>query len=163
MRKTLFAGLLTAAILTLTLSGCKNPAATGGEDKGSTPIVKEAFFLASDVSEGTTLGSARASALTEINKNTNCYLAFVVKDIDKDITNVQISPYSDFDDWVGWVWKTPVNKEEFFTTGEVAFEHLDTSTISYMTGTNKTIYVRAIDSKGNISTLYSITGLSINQ
>ena len=89
--------------------------------------------------------------------------AIKVQDDDQDILRVNFAPVRNFDVYNGWKYNNPVpsNSDTLYDTGKVDFDDFDTDAKALFKNTS-TIYVRAIDAKGNISDIYEITGMNIN-
>ena len=157
MKKNLLAGLLTSAIIILSLTGCKN-----NVDTGTSPKILGAFFASGNWSTSNDFDSVEQNyKITELNLNrASDRLVFKIEDPDKDFTEIQFSPDKNFDFSYGW-------KELDYSTEEEVWDYVRCGwnieakyKVNYIQF-NQPIYVRAIDKKGNISKTFTIENITI--
>lgn len=152
--KKLLLGLLAAAVVTLTLAGCKN-----NSDNGTAPIIHDAFF-ASDTDDTSFSNTKTQYKLTTLSlSNTTDLIVFDVEDPDFDITEIAISTKSDFSTyyhWTGLQWNNEVAR--FWSALTCGW---NTSQKSNYVQSNSPVYVKAIDSNGNESEVFTIPGITI--
>ena len=159
MKKTFLLGLLAAAIMTLTLTSC-NP------DPGTPPTLIGAMFTKkSDITQSTTWNTATTKEVKELSTSQDYYLCVRWDDPDLDVVDVAICLDDKFNPYWHWgplTFNSP--KQDMWTTLGFALTEpdLDRNPKSMFANiTNKTLYVRVTDSKGNNSALYPITGVTV--
>ncbi len=166
MKKTLITGLLAAAIITLTLSGCKNPAAETAEDKGTVPTLYE-FFITNnnadfsggsiDINNETKYPRLHEVTLESNTDNpTHLYkLVLYYTDPDMDATKMEISVYPDFrNNWLSGSFTQSYNPQITWYYDQ------------YVPGTNPgtiTVYVRITDKKGNVSNVVTYSANAVTE
>ena len=155
MKKTLFIGLLAAAIMALSFTGCKNNA-----DLGTAPKLTDFFITTNSESSvsSTELNTLqRITTVTTYPDNTpkdNATVKYrevlVYNDPDIDIVRIEFS----FDNF-----QTIITDDEF--TQDYEYEILTYKNQYYYDSNiprNPTTYsVRLVDSKGNVSNVLSIS------
>ena len=159
MKKLLqVSAVLIAAVLLF--AGCKSNV----EDKGEPPVVEDVFLTGAVNFTDLTWTQAEAYKTTTITLANTPNLVIALTDIDHDISQVQISTDSAFESWIYWEWKPEnyVQKDSWWTVCTISTTNLKAETIANLKGTNKTVYVRAMDSKENYSEVKSLTGITIN-
>lgn len=153
MKKTLFVGLLAAAIMAISFTGCKN-----GPDLGTAPQLTD-FFITNN---NATVNSTTVSSLTRITsvtvypngtdednatqkyKEVLCY-----NDPDKDIVKVEFS-FNNFNTIIkDDITQDYLNEILSYQNQYYIESQIPNSTVTYS--------VRVIDSKGNVSNTKSIT------
>ena len=152
--KKLLLGLLAAAVVTLTLAGCKN-----NEDTGTAPIIHDAFFASNtdDTSYSNTKTQYKLTTLS-LSKHTDL-IVFDVEDPDLDITEITISTKSDFSTYYHWTGLKFNNEvARFWSALTCGWREINPT--NYIIS-NSPIYVKVIDSKGNESEVFTITGITI--
>ncbi len=161
MKKTFLLGLLAAAIMTLTLTSC-----SPNVDTGTAPTITGALFVkASDVDEYTSWDTVVNREAKELSTTQNYTLCVRWNDPDLDVSEVAISLDNKFVTY--WYWgpltfNSP--KQDMWTTlvFDLTEPNLNRNPRSIFANiTNRTLYVRVTDSKGNISTLYQIDGVTV--
>lgn len=160
MKKTLLIGLLSSAILALSLTGCKNNA---DPDNGTSPKILGAFFASSTGNSNASYDYVEENyKITELNLNRfSDWLVFAIEDPDHDFTEIQISPQSNFD--INYHWDKmdySTAEEQFWTSVRCGWNIEEEKKINYIQF-NQPIYVRAIDKKGNISKTFTIENITI--
>lgn len=158
MKKTLFVGLLAAAIMAISFTGCNN-----NVDPGTAPTIKGAFIMTSTDYADTTIqywNDALTHAKTDLSLSGDYCLAISMEDPDKDIVEVVISKEITFDNW--WHWENlKYNNESFWTGLRINFSTMSASDKESFKMTNGSFYVKVIDSKGNVSNIKSVSGITV--
>ncbi len=165
--KKLLLGLLTLAIITLTLTSCQQP--TAAAYTGSAPQDVEAFFIkTSELESSMTWNQAIAKRQTTLTKSIDYKLCVWWKDLDKNTTKLQISPNAGFNSV--WQWEFTLNNPERQETGiwsafTITFAGSSAKAVEtrnfFANQTASPYYVRLVDSMGNISAVYTIQSLTI--
>ena len=154
--KKLLLGLLAAAVVTLTLAGCKN-----NSDNGTAPIIHDAFF-ASDTDDNSFSNTKAQYKLTTLSLNNKTDLiVFDVEDPDLDITEISISTKSDFSTYYHWTDLKFNNEVARFWSALTCGWNIDASKKPNWVLSNSPIYVKAIDSNGNESDVFTIPGITL--
>lgn len=164
--KKLLLGLLTLAIITLTLTSCQQPTAAA-TIAAHTPIVTGAvFFEEADVptSGGMTWGTALEKKKTILSKSTNYRLGVFYKDSLADAKDIALSTNSSFTgEYWHWYW-TPDGTDDpkgCWRALQVSFTSNSTLRATFPNQSNGNLYIRVTDSAGNVSSVYTITGITI--
>ncbi len=155
MKKLLqVSAVLIAAVLLF--AGCKN-----NVDNGTAPVIHDAFF-ASDTDNESLTNTKAQYMITELKLNrTTDELVFQVEDPDCDICEISISTKRDFSTyyhWTGLKWNNEVAK---FWASLTCGWNIEASNKPNYVQTNSPVYVKAIDSKGNESDVFTIPGITI--
>ena len=158
MKKSLFVGLLAAAIMAISFTGCKN-----NVDPGTAPTITGAFMMTSEDYDDESIylwNDALTHAQTDLSLSGDYRLAIKMEDPDKDIVEVVISKEITFDNW--WHWTDLKYTSEAFWTGlRINFSTMTASDKESFKMTNGTFYVKVIDSKGNVSNIKSVSGITV--
>jgi len=157
---TLATVLLTAALF---FTGCSN-AANSGDSNGTAPSLDYAFFVPyTDSNPYATFEEAQAAEIKTISFTNKAALVIAVKEPDLDFKKLFISPTEDFEHYIYWNWNSSPTNADFYSWCTLSTVNLSDATMNSFVGTNKTIYVKAMDSKGNYSNIKTITGLKITR
>jgi hypothetical protein len=158
MKKTLFVGLLAAAIMAISFTGCKN-----NPDLGTAPTITGAFMMTSEDYDDKSIylwDDALTHAQTDLSLSGDYRLAIKMEDPDKDIVEVVISKQITFDNW--WHWTDLKYTSEAFWTGlRINFSTMTASDKNDFKMNNGTFYVKIIDAKGNKSNIYPVSGITV--
>ncbi len=156
MKKSLFVGLLAAAIMAISFTGCKN-----NVDPGTAPTITGAFMMTSEDYESIYLwDNALTHAQTDLSLSGDYRLAIKMEDPDKDIVEVVISKQITFDNW--WHWANLKYTSGAFWTGlSINFSEMTSDEKEAFKMENGTFYVKLIDSKGNESNIKSVSGITV--
>ena len=154
--KKLLLGLLAAAVVTLILAGCKN-----NTDNGTAPIIHDAFFASN--TDNTSYSNTKTQyKLTNLSlSNTTDLIVFDVEDPDLDITEITISTKSDFSTYYHWTGLKFNNEVARFWSALTCGWNIEASKKSNYVQSNSPVYVKAIDSNGNESEVFTIPGITI--
>lgn len=148
--------------LSLALSACKH-------DVGTAPVINDAFF-ASQCDNNATFNQTKASYETKhlhpSSSSDTSELEILITDLEKDFNELQISYSSDFssflrrsitvnedDDTTIWIWNYTKNIWDAFYEDQQEYLASQSSI---------TIYLRVSDSQGNMSDVFSISGLTMD-
>ena len=156
MKKTLFVGLLAAAIMAISFTGCNN-----NVDPGTAPTIHGVIILTQSDYENTNYwNDALPLAQTNLSLSGNYRLSIKMEDPDKDIVEVAICKNSSFDDY--WHW-TGLSWDDVAFWGGVSlnFSTMTTAQKESFKMDNGTFYVKIIDSKGNESNIKSVSGITV--
>lgn len=166
MKKNLILGLLLAAI-TITLTACGGSSSS----KSSAPVINKAFLALKSSIDDNSDDIKDSWKATTISLKQDSVIVFDITDEDKDVDIIYMSlvepktdddifqTWPDYGDYIDpeesnwWDWINLCSSDSWIHKAEKA---------SYKTSllaANK-IYILAIDSKGNKSNVYEITGLS---
>ncbi len=157
---TLAAVLLTAALF---FTGCSN-ASNSGESNGTAPTLDYAFFVPyANSNPYANFTEAQAAEIKTISFTNKAVLVIAVREPDLDFTKLYISPTEDFENYIYWTWNSSPINADFHTWCTLSTVNLSDATMNSFVGSNKTIYVRGKDSKGNYSNIRTITGLTITR
>ena len=156
MKKTLLLGLLAAAIMTLSFTGCKN-----NPDLGTAPKIKGVIILTpSNYTNTFYWDDAVPLAETNLSLSSDYRLAILMEDPDIDIVEVVISKEITFNNW--WHWTNlEYTKEAFWSGLSINFSEMNSENKEAFKMENGTFYVKLIDSKGNESNIGSVSGITI--
>ena len=161
MKKTFLLGLLAAAIMTLTLTSC-----SPNVDTGTEPTILGALFVqASDISDNITWNTAINKEVKELSTTQNYTLCVRWNDPDLDVADVAIcldTKFNPYWHWDGFNFENPKTDMWVILGFNLTEKNLNYNPKSMFANiTNRTLYVRVTDSKGNISAVYPITGVTI--
>ena len=156
MKKTLFVGLLAAAIMAISFTGCNNNA-----DLGTAPTIKGAIFMTrSNYNNTYYWDDAVPLAETNLSLSSDYSLAIKMEDPDIDIVEVVISKEITFNKW--WHWTNlKYTKEAFWSGLSINFSEMTSDEKEAFKMENGTFYVKLIDSKGNESNIVFVSGITI--
>ena len=156
MKKTLFVGLLAAAIMAISFTGCNN-----NVDPGTAPTIHGVIILTqSDYENTNSWNNALPLAQTNLSLSGDYRLSIKMEDPDKDIVEVAFSKEITFDNW--WHWTDLKYTDEAFWTGlRINFSTMTASDKNDFKMNNGTFYVKVIDAKGNKSNIYPVSGITV--
>lgn len=159
MNKKLLSGLLLTVISTFTFFSCANANDGPKENNGTAPIITDAFFAKYCYSNS--LEDTKNDYLInnlDLNRKTD-YLIISIDNPDNDVVEVQFSSTIDFQKnyhWKNLTLKTPSS----WTCFTVGWNLLKDEKPHFLQ-TDKPIYVRVIDKKGNKSNPFTIPEITI--
>ena len=146
MKKTLFAGLLIAAIMAFGFTGCSN-----GDKNGTAPEFEDYFWTNNEPGEINDLSAVPKVKTITVDNGTTKYAEIIVfNDPDIDVEKIEYSLNENFE---GELWyETDITQkyEDQITT-------FNGVSITSTTAGDFTIYVRLVDKKGNTSNVKSWT------
>ncbi len=166
--KKLILGLLSAAIIILSFSACKqasSPAPVVPVVVNHKPDVLGAVFVkSSEFSDSLNWSQAEAKKQTTLEKSKNYKFCVAWKDALADTNKLQVCKDSSFDS--SWQWTFTLRNPSAQISGTWVAYDLPFTTNSeardYFTNqSNRNLYVRMIDTAGNISSTYTISGITI--
>ena len=155
MKKSIIFGMLFAVIMSFCLTGCK--------DSVNPPEILEAFF-AKGVTEQDFFSDAQNKKITTLNlTDSEIQLVFHIRENDKRLRRILISPYSNFSIYTHWTDLDFNNQTNEFWSSYLrpSFPTMDPFYREQYIMNNGTIYMKAFDEDGNASTVYKITGITV--
>ena len=161
MKKTLFVGLLAAAIMALSFTGCKN-----NPDLGTAPAITDACFVTeADDNNINYIEDLAGKRQTTLHLKSTAYKFYcLATDNEQDIKNVLLSFSTNptLENSIYWTLNTPNSKKNVwgvlgadFTGDDKESDRLN------MVCNNATLYVKAIDSMGNESNIFQLQNITI--
>ena len=166
--KKLILGLLSAAIIILSFSACKqasSPAPVAPVIVNHTPEVLGAMFIkASDDSDTITWSQAEAKKQTTLEKSKDYKLCVRWKDAMADANRIQLCKNTGFDpawQWIFTLRNPSVQVSGTWVTYNLHFTQQSEAKAFFTNQSNRPLYVRVLDSAGNISSTYTISGITI--
>ena len=161
MKKTLLLGLLAAAIMALSFTGCKN-----NPDPGTAPAITDACFVteADDINI-LNISDIVGKRQTTLHIKSIAYTFYCfATDNEQDIKNVLLSFSTNptLENSIYWTLKTPNSKKNVWGVLDADFTGDDKeSDRSGMVCNNATLYVKAIDSMCNESNIFTLQNITI--
>ena len=160
MKKTLFVGLLAAAIMAISFTGCKN-----GPDLGTAPAITDACFVTkADDSNIQHISDIVGKRQTTLHLKSIAYTFYCfATDNEQDIKNVLLSfsTNSTLENSIYWILNTPNSDKKIWGVLGADFTKNTDEYRLGMTCSNTTLYIKVIDSMGNESTIFPLQNITI--
>ena len=160
MKKTLFVGLLAAAIMAISFTGCKN-----NPDLGTAPTITDACFVTeADDNNIHYIEDLAGKRQTTLHLKSTAYKFYcLATDNEQDIKNVLLSFSTNptLENSIYWTLNTPNSKKQVWGVLGADFTK---NTDEYRLGmecSNTTLYIKVIDSMGNESTIFPLQNITI--
>ena len=160
MKKTLFVGLLAAAIMALSFTGCKN-----NPDLGTAPTITDACFVTeADDDNINYIADLAGKRQTTLHLKSTAYKFYcLATDNEQDIKNVLLSFSTNptLENSIYWTLNTPNRDKKLWgVLGADFTENTDEYRLG-MTCSNTTLYIKVIDSMGNESNTFPLQNITI--
>ncbi len=160
MKKTLFVGLLAAAIMAISFTGCKN-----GPDLGTAPAITDACFVTkADDSNIQHISDIVGKRQTTLHLKSIAYTFYCfATDNEQDIKNVLLSfsTNSTLENSIYWILNTPNSDKKIWGVLGADFTKNTDEYRLGMTCSNTTLYIKVIDSMGNESNTFPLQNITI--